>query len=826
MPLQKKQKVAIGLSVGIIVVLAAVGVTIYFVTKSPASSSKPSPTPDPSTVTWTCVDDGQNKSMLLANSKPCAKYDSNTLCQAAATAGTVDCSCPSGQVLYGSACANICLGGAAWNNNQCTCPSGTQYNSNTQNCDTVCSPPLAIDETTGKVSGFFVQNGSCVDSSTVTSNVAYLNTTCQNTPCDLTSCSPGSKFVGFDSSTHTCVPPNQCNGQSFFYTWPDGSNTCPGFTYNLKGTSCAAPDALAIQTACEYSAGGCGAGTVPIGPGEQCATSGNCRPAVDTPTCPAGSTVNAAQCSSSSKGICYNSSTNQCGPAQYNCQPSQLPCPTGTTSSTSCPAITPCADSAGNCVATLVGCRPDNASWSFDTQLQVCSNKTDTTGLALEVANTSTTDQITVTATLPATYTVPLESLQFQYVLLGSAGLHWSGVVSLANPNPNNPKQTLLTIYPDQTITPVPASVSLSLLVLGMVQQNDGSWSPSISSAPLNSSSVTTCTLQAAPPSCLPLVGFNVSKALELVSQLNNMPTNVANTVAVTQAANNLGLNNASTKPLVVRNASTFAGAIAPVATIPPGTTTVNQMFVVLSWAVLPSKVPVTYMVSKNNNNIYTGPLTSLVDVVNVDSTTATTFSLQAQTSSTCSSPVQNTTCPPLEFSGPQCTSIVNGSNSLINFMIPAPAPGSGCIAIPSGNEQDAAYYACAYLRNGGPGVNNKTLEGLQVPNSGKTECVSIVPVTSPVVVLPSMPSLNDETGRPTGYCQGVDCTQGYLQTQRSAVCGCSGDSTMCTNQANTTPINLPYVSLSNGESMSANDFSSGLNGMANFLKQNKKLLF
>jgi len=839
MPLPKKQKLAVGLSVGIVIVLAAVGVTLYFVLKKPASQPTPSPTPTPSSVTWSCVPDGQGKSMLLSNGTPCAKYDNNTQCQAAITAGTVNCSCPTGQVLQGSTqqCVPICLSTAVWSNNTCTCPSGFTFDDPSLTCKQTCSPAITADETTGKVSGFFLANGVCVDVNTVTTKTAQLDTFCQTVPCDMPACSAGSMFTGFDPVTKTCVPPNQCNGKSFYYSWPDGANTCPGFTYSTSATNqstCVPPDTLAIKTACEYSAGGCGAGLVPIGQGEQCSNGiTGCRSAGDTPTCPTGSVVS-EQCSSSSKGVCLNTTTNTCGPAQYNCQPPKLPCPTGTSLSNSCPAATPCAaTSGGQCVGTLVGCRPDQESWTFDDTLAVCSNTTTVSGLQLSVDSSSTTNTVTLTATVPDTYKVPLESLQFRYVLVdpgtsGTSGtsstpVHWSGLVSIAQPSTTNTKQVVLTFYPDQTLNAVPSGVKLSLMMIGLVQQQNGSWGSSITSPFLNSANVATCTLQAAPASCLPLVGFNVSKALQLVPVLNNLSPVTAKTVAVSQDASALGLSNASSSPLVLPDASTFAGAIVPVISAPSGTTSVTQMFVILSWAVLPSNDPVTYVINKNNKPVYSGPLTTLVDVVDVNAATVPTYSLQAQTSATCTSPQQFTTCPQVEFSGQQCTSIVNGSPSLINFMIPDPGT-SGCISIPSGNQQDAAYYACAYLRNGPSGLQNKTLDGLQVPSSDYTQCLSLVPVTEPVVIQ-EVPAALDVNGKPTGYCQNVPCNQGYLQTQRSAVCGCGASDKLCAVQSQVTQ-GLPYVTLSNGQSMSAYDFTTGFNGMATFLKKYNKLLF
>jgi hypothetical protein len=827
MTLTKKQKVGIGSSVGVVLALA-IGITLYFVLKPKPSPPTP-PTPPTPTTTWTCVNDGQGSTMLLQNNVPCAKYESSAACQSAAAAGTVSCSCPTGQVLEGSNCQNICLSTATWTNNTCTCPAGTQWDGATT-CKTVCSPPVTVTETTGAVSGFFVQNGSCTNSATTTGKVPALDTICQQTSCQIPDvCSPDSKFVSFDSRTHSCVAPNKCSGLSYYYSWPDGSNTCPGFTYSLSptGTTCVPPDNTAIQTACEYSAGGCEAGTVPLSSGEQCTNSGVCRSAGATPSCPSGAVVNTTQCPVAGKaGICYNSSTNQCVPAQYSCTPAQLPCPTGTTNSSTCPADTPCVDSQNNCVGTLVGCRPDFESWTFDKTLNVCSNTTFTTGLTLAVDAASTTDVVTVNAVVPSTYNVPLTNVQFRYFILSTSN-HWSGVVSKVQ-YPTNTKQAILTFYPDQTVAPIPANVPLKLLVLGLVLQN-GSWTSSISSLPLSDSNVTTFTLKAAPASCLPLVGFSINSALQLVPQINNLPAMVASKVAVTKAASTLGLSSASGIPLTVN--FNFAGAVTPVVTTPYGNQSVSQMFVVLCWTALPPSADgtqVTYTVNKNDTPVYSGPLTCLIDVIDVKTTSGTTFSLQAQTSATCTSPVQYTTCPALEFTGEMCTSIQTGAPSTVNFMIPDPA-GPGCIPIPNGSESDAAFYYCAYLKNpervGAQGnTAAMTLQNIQVPSSGYTQCTSIQPVTTPVLIQDLNEDV-DKNGKPTGYCKDVDCNTGFSNETRTAVCSCAGDNTKCANQLGMEH-GLPYVTLSNGQSMSAYDFKTGIQGMASFMKNNPKLIF
>jgi hypothetical protein len=557
-------------------------------------------------------------------------------------------------------------------------------------------------------------------------------------------------------------------------------------------------------------------------------SSGGCRPANATPQCPAGSVVNTAQCAASGKGICYNSTTNTCGPAWYTCSPAQLPCPTGTTSSSACSTspVGPCATSQGQCVATLVGCRPDDEQWAYKNG--VCTNKTVTTGLTLIVASSSTVTQVTVQATVPATYKVPLLSLQFRYTLVSDSGYtlvsdsgaHWSGVVSMVHPSSTNPQQVTLTFYPDQSISAVPANVTLKLQVVGLIQEYDGSWTPSISSPDLSDPSVTTCVLQAGTPACLPTVGFVVNKALALVPQLPNLSPQLQQTVAVTSAATQLGLGNASPVPYSV--GTSFAGAVSPVIVLPYGAPSVSQMFVVLAWTALDpastNGATVTYVVNKNNVPVYTGPLTVLVDTVNVNASNSTTFSVQAQTSSTCTSQPQVTTCPPLAFSGQICTSLKNSSPSIINFMIPDPS--GACINIPAGSEQDAAFYSCVYLQN-----KNRALSDIQVPTSDYTQCLSVTPVTNGIMVNPLRETTKQDGVTPSGYCKDASCTQGYSDIDRSAVCACGGSATLC-NELKDQPQGLPYVQLSNGEGYTAQQFSSGMNGLANFLKRFPNLLF
>lgn len=823
--LSKKQKTTIGVTVGAVVLAAAIAVTVYFVT----SKKSPAPSPAPSGPTWACVDDGQGSSMLLYNNVPCAKYLTDTVCQAAANAGTVTCSCPTSplQVLQGTACVPVCLDVATWDNtqNKCVCPAGQQFNGT--KCDKVCSPPFTVDETTGKASGYYDNNGVCTNVNTVTTKVPYLDTLCQKTPCQVPSVCTGNDvyFTGFDPATQSCVPPNSCNGKSFFYTWPDGSNTCPGFTYEQSPTgTCVPPDDLAIQVACEFSAGGCEPGSVPIQPGtERCTGSGSCRPANATAQCPTGSVVNTQQCGASGKGICYSSNSGKCSPAWYDCSSPNLPCPSGTSLASACStsSVGPCGNNQGQCVATLVGCRPDQEQWTYNNG--VCTNQTVTTGLTLIVDTRSTVNQVTVEATVPASYTVPLLSLQFRYTLVlknGASPQHWSGVVSNVQPSSTNNKQVTLTFYPDQSVLPVPAGVTLDLLIVGLLQSYDGSWTPSISSPDFSDASVTTCVLQAGTPACLPTVGFSPNKALELVPQLSNLSPLLQKTVAVTSAATELGLGNASTVPFSV--GTSFAGAVSPVATLPYGAQSVSQMFVVLAWTALnstSSNGAVTYVVNKNNVPLYKGPLTTLVDTVNVTANDTTTYSVQAQTSSTCTSQPQFTTCPPLAFSGQMCTSLKNSSPSIINFMIPDPT--GACINIPSGSERDAAFYSCVYLQN-----KNRALSDVQVPSSDYTQCLQVVPVTNGVMVNPLNETVQKDGVTPSGYCKDASCTQGYSNIERSAVCACGGSASLC-NQLKDQPQGLPFVQLGNGEeSMTAKQFSTGMNGLVNFVKRYPELLF
>lgn len=812
MPLSKKNKIAIGASVGGVVLAAAIGTTIYFATKK--SDPSPGPGPVPSSTTWSCVDDGQGSSILLANNVPCAKYTTATVCQAAATAGTVSCSCPTSplQVLQGTSCVPVCLSSATWNNseNKCICPSGTQFNNNTLVCETKCSPPVVVDESTGKATGFAFCNGSCVDVTQVKGQSNCLDALCQSIPCQVSPvCTDGMYFAGFDSTKHACITPNACNGKPYYYTWPDGTNTCPGLTYEQSADgTCVAPDNSALQTACEYTSGGCPGGTQPIQPWEQCSnnisSSVGCRSFEGTATCPAGSTVDNARCASSEKGICYNSATNSCSPAQYDCTTAGLP------------------------VSTQVGCRPNEEDWRYNNG--ICANYTNQSGLQLTASTVSSNvNMVNVVATLPSSnYNVPLQNLQFRYVLTtqGTLPLHWSGVVSTVQINSSNTQQATLTFYPDQSGPQgaVPSGVTLNLFVVGMVQSYDGSWTASIHSPGLSDTNVFTLQLSPDPtPKCLPTVGFAVNKALQLAPLLNNLPPNVQNLVAVTADATTLGLANASNVPYQIPNGGAFAGAAVPVGSY--NASGVNQMFIVLAWSpVVNPPSPVTYVVTKNETPLYKGPLTILVDAVSTTATTSVAYSVQAQTSDgKCVSQAQYTTCPPLEYQGALCTSLKNGSDSVINFMIPDPA-GSGCTTIPAGDEVAAAYYYCAYLQN-----KDRSLAGIQVPNTEKTKCMTITKSTEPVMVK-SLVENEDATGKPSGYCNNASCTDGYSNLDRMAVCGCAGSPLLCNELMNTVPSGLPYLQLvdTDGitEARAAPKFNEDLLGLATFLQQNKKLEF
>ena len=847
MPLTKKKKVAIGASVGAVVLAAVIGVTVYFATKKGGNK----PTPGPSGSTWTCVDDGQGNSMLLyssgtATSQPCAKFESLTLCQAAATAGTLQCTCPAGQVLQGATsgvCESTCFSTATWDStqNKCVCPSSQQFDPTSKQCvQAGCSPVLTADSTTGKVSGFFLYNGVCTDSEKVTGNVPALNTFCQKVVClepSVCSSTGSDKFIGFDPVNHVCIPPSGCNGQSYYYTWPDGSNTCPGLTYSnpATGNTCVPPDNGALQVACEYSAGGCPGGTIPVQPGEICSSGGSCRPFNATPTCPTGSTVNTDQCGSSKQGICYNSTSGTCNPAQYSCTTSGFPCPANTALSTKCASSPsqPCQTAQGQCVGTLVGCRPDEENWRLSNG--VCTNVTDNTCLTLAVDTTSTVSFIKVMATVNTSATgcsslPPLSLLQFRYVLVpenSTTGEHWSGV-SFVEPVSSNPNQMKLTIYPDQRVSAVPANVPLNLFVMGLIQQSDGSWTPSINSPDLSDANVTKCQLNPLTPApCLPTPNFTPNQALQLVPQLSTLSPAQLSTMFVTPDAMQLNLSNASRVPF--QQGGPFAGAIAPLAVAPyDGKTSVTTMFVVLTWTplVLPQEGTVNYVVNKNNVQMYSGPLTTFVDVVSVNPTNSITYSVQASVtnaSGACTSLPQFTTCPPLQYKGAMCTSLTNGSSSsLINFMVPDPS-GSGCTFVLPGDEVNAAMYKCAYLNN-----QTRSLAGLQVPNSGNTQCMSIVPVTNGKMVV-SLNENTDANGNPTGYCNDASCSAGYIQKPRTAVCGCGADADSCNYQKDLQG-GLPYVQLLGADGskdyMSASDFSSKMKGLSDFMKEYPGLNF
>jgi hypothetical protein len=306
---------------------------------------------------------------------------------------------------------------------------------------------------------------------------------------------------------------------------------------------------------------------------------------------------------------------------------------------------------------------------------------------------------------------------------------------------------------------------------------------------------------------------------------MSNLSPSVLSTVNVTTAATQLGLSNAGNVPLILgTNGGSFGGAVVPVIQLPYQQNSVSQMFVVLAWSTIENQT-VTYVVKKNDVSIYEGPLNMIIDVVDVNATNSATYSVYAKSTSSCTSQPQYTTCPPLEYQGAMCTSIPTGSISVINFLIPDPS-GAGCIAISTGDETDAAYYYCAYLQN-----TDKTVEGIKVPSPlDYSQCMSITPVTNGVVVA-DLNEIIGADGNPGGYCTDASCTQGFSNFTRSAVCGCGADGELCRAQQDLGPnaMGLPFVSVvgetENGY-MSAKDFSTGMNGLASFLKLNPKLLF
>jgi hypothetical protein len=466
-------------------------------------------------------------------------------------------------------------------------------------------------------------------------------------------------------------------------------------------------------------------------------------------------------------------------------------------------------------------------NWSYNNG--ICTNVTTVGGLQLSASSTaSTVTIVNVVATVPSTYTVPLKSVQFRYVLAttGSSPQHWSGVVSTVQISSSNPQEVTLTFYPDQSVYPVPSQVTLNLLVIGMIQSGNGTWVPSIRSPELSDAGVFTLQLNPDPtPACVPTVGFAVNMALQLVPQLSNLTPALQKTVAVTSDASAQGLSNAGTVPFIVpKEAGLFAGAVVPL--IATSSSSVTYMFVILAWTAVNNPTsPVIYVVKKNNVTVYSGPLTVLVDAVSVNATNSVTYSVQAQTLSNpnCTSQPQFTTCPPLQYQGAMCTSIQNGSFGVLNFMIPDPT-GSGCTNILPGDETNAAYYACVYLRN-----KDRSMAGIQVPAGDNSQCMSIVPVNNGTMVQP-LNQNEDANGNPVGYCNGVPCAQGFSNLSRSAVCACGGNATLCKEQKDDLQGGLPYLQLQglNGqtEGRSARDFGSGFNGMAGFLQRNPNLQF
>jgi hypothetical protein len=655
----KKTKTVIGASVGGVLGAVAIGLGVYFATRKVNSGGVSS--------NWTCVDDGQGSTMLLNRGTPCARFSSLSQCQSAANSNTVSCTCPSGQVLKDSTCVPVCVDSSAtWNSSQqkCVCPTGRPFNYTTLQCSSACSPPLTVNSSTGAVTGFYNNNGVCVDSTQVSAQteppqaLLPLNAVCEQTLCQVPSvCSTGGMyFVGYDPSKHACVANNACDSKPYLYSWPDGSTFCPGLVYSggsstgsSTGTSCVTPDTSVLEQACKTTTGGCPQGTQPLQGGEQCSTSGinaknACRTINATPTCPANSNVNATQCpESAGKGVCYNSTSQTCVPATYPCVSTAVACPSNSTLSSTCASspVGPCLNSQNQCVKSLVGCRPSSENWLYNSGVCAVDISTALGKLALTVDANSTIQTITVSATAPTTYTGALTSLQFRYLLVVQSTTtvpppHWAGVVTNATLSTTNTNTVQLTITPDQSISAVPAGTTLKLVVMGLSQNVNGSWVVALTSPGLSDASVTTCSLKASTPSCLPTIGFDVNKALSMVPQLQSLPQ----TVAVTQAATLLGLAGASTAALNVSKTGAFAGAVVP------STVSSTQLFVLLAWNITTTPNAVTYVVTKNGTTVYTGTSTALVDAVD-KSTVYNTYSI-ALHDSTCTAQPVVTTLPPL----------------------------------------------------------------------------------------------------------------------------------------------------------------------------------
>lgn len=633
--------------------VVAIALGIYFGTqKSGDGGSGGGPK-----ATWSCVDDGQGSGMLLHQGTPCAKYPSVAQCQVVASnPGALACKCPTGQVLLGTTCAPTCLDTATWDStqNKCVCPTGQTFDNNSK-CVPVCSPALAVNSTTGAVTGLFSNNGVCTDSTQVSTRFPQLDVACQKAVCQVPSVCSGSGmyFIGFDPSKHACIPPLGCENKPYLYTWPDGSTTCQGLTYTSVVSSdgkasCVAPDVSTLQEACVTTADGCLAGTHPLRPKEQCTDNSSptnaCRPFDAIPGCPYGSSIDETHCPvAAGNGICHNRTTGTCGPATYICVNKGFTCPPNTSYSTSCASspLGPCLNNQNQCVGYLPGCRPSTENWAYNNGM--CTNQTQNAvgKLSVSVLNeSSNVNTLYVVASAPSTYSSPLSSLQYRYVLMPQNTTtvpppHWAGVVSNATLDTTNSNTVNITIKPDQSLNPVPSGTPLKLVIMGLSQTSDGSRVVSLSSPDLTDGSVATCTLAPDTPLCFPL-SFDENKALSVVPQLQSLPQ----TVQVAPEASQLGLTNAGSVPLDKSKTGTFNGVVLPCST------TNSKAFVILAWnntsTSSANDVPL-YVVSVNGQPKLSTKSNVLVDVVDTAIGAVYEVTLTNPSSTTCKTQPVNT---------------------------------------------------------------------------------------------------------------------------------------------------------------------------------------
>ena len=816
--------------------------------------------------TYICKYDTQFGYNLLKNDIPCVQYTTLDLCTAALTQAEntpLKCVCVAGKVLNqtnntAGTCTTYCDPSANWDavKNECNCSTGYIPNNSKPGCVKETCAQLTINQTTGLVSGQIqTQAGTCVDVNTIQSSGTDYEAmvkncglvVCKNSFC--TKAGGNLNFHGYDSTSQTCmIPQNVCSGLQYPYTWPNGANFCTGLTYGFdsKNGSCTILDNTTLQPACEYTADGCPVNHQLLQTGEVCNNTGTCRQAGDIPTCGTNSSVDPNNCPTGSLGPCYNTGTNKCSVGTYsNCVVPSLPCPENyTLDKTKCNNVSNgyCYSStnAVSCLPQLTGCRPDSENWKFDTALNICNDVTSYTGsltLTSPSNTTSNTNNVYVNVTFNTSVADMLSLIYYYNILDESTSNHWTGYVSDVQ-LVNSPANTVqLTIYPDQSVNPVPASTNLKLLIIVKTLQSDGTYISKYTSYYFNNASVFTFQVSSAPTSSceVPSVSFLPLKASQVATKLSTMTTLALAQIGVVSDALTAGLINAGV-PSVPSSGSTFLGSIVPLKNIPSSPSQqADSVFIVLAWNALPADkaTSITYNLTRDGAaSVYSGPLTTVVDylpITNTDTTYSLTVNAIPSTCATlpctaCSSPSRTTTCPKIAYTVQMCTSITDGTNTLHNFSIP---DGTGkCKTVDTADWTGAEYYNCMYLQNPNRNSDPKKMKidpTLKIPYNN--QCLPINQITTPMMT--QSLSENIVAGAPTGYCK--DAKTPVSTPSRNAVCACDPTNTQTTcNGSNQSE--LPLFTLNNGSSSPPTikfaTIDAGIGSMKTFIDSYSGLLF